>query len=173
MAVGELNKHRTGNKGPFVQVPVMSPTLIKALELLNITIDSLMAGPGFRLSLPIVLTQVNELVTATVVTTVSTVTFNHLSRSKHLFQITAEDGYVWHFSTPEGTIDPNNPTSLNTHSDFISKSRAVEFLCVPSLTEWDWFQKPAVETINGNSACPSTISHQPISPSNLCWESGC
>ena len=83
---------------------------------------------------------------------VGSISFNKLMWAKLVCKSTGEDKKIWPGPTTHRSIVPNNVPSLDAHSNFISDTRAIEFVGVPSLAEWCGLVDHEVSSIDSNLA---------------------
>jgi hypothetical protein len=97
-------------------------------------------------------------------TNVSIVCFNSFSWCKVAQKRVSEDANIRPPATLIWTIEPNNVTSRNTESHFITKSRLLELMAVEQLT---MLGNPEVCAINSRKAVIAPIIFEPILPYDL------
>ena len=101
------------------------------------------------------------------VATVAIVSNSTLISLKHVNQLHLGNFQVRELTTWKWSIQPDNPTSLNTDTNFIPDTWPLELLAKPSLVEGMRLTDPEVSTINCNLASTTIVVHQAILPSDL------
>jgi len=146
---------------------VMSKAILQATELLEETIDGLMVRSGncFHALIRIVKSIGSE--RPTIAITVGAIGKKEFIKSQCFIQTISADGKVGPVSWSIGTIDPDNPTSLNTDTNLIPETRMLELLGAPLATERSWLIDLEISSINSNQAKGSNVVLVPVFPLDL------
>jgi len=136
---------------------VMAEAVSQAMELLEETIDGLMAGSSncFHVLIRIVKSIRSE--RPTIAITAGAIRKEEFISSQSFIQTISADGKVGPVAWSIGTIDPDNPTSLNTDTNLIPETRMLELLGAPLAAERSWLIDLEISSINSNQAKGSNV----------------
>jgi len=146
---------------------VMAEAVSQTMELLEETIDGLMAGSSncFHVLIRIVKSIRSE--RPTIAITVGTIGKKEFIRSQCFIQTISADGKIGPVSWSTGTIDPDNPTSLNADANLMPETRMLELLGVPLAAERSWLIDLEISSINSNQAKGSNVVLVAVFPLDL------
>lgn len=133
-----LHKNRNGNKEWLVFVKVIPVCLLQHTEILQPTINSLVALARNCLRNLLSYCTVHIGQANTFLTTVTFVCFNFLPFRQEILQTWAENLDIWPPPTREWTMDPNNIPRLNANSNLVPQSSRFKFVGKPLLGKVCW-----------------------------------
>jgi len=87
--------------------------------------------------------------------------------SQSFIQTISADSKVGPVAWSIGTIDPNNPTSLNADTNLVPETSMLELLGVPLATERSWLVDLEIGSIDSNQAKGSNVVLVPVFPLDL------
>jgi hypothetical protein len=143
------------------------PSVLKALPLLECTIDSLMASSGLafhpfirRSSVVITRSQV-------ILSRVAAICKHPLSSIQLVNEAVTADSNIRPRPTWIWSINPYNPASLDSNANFVAHSRSIVLFRKPFGIERLWLLDLEISSINGHPAAAPIVSSLSILPIDL------
>lgn len=140
----------------------MSENPAQATKILESTVDGFMASSNYWLG-SFSSWQLN----VTRLSLVSIICFSLLSIVQFFFQVVSKDSDIRPFATGKRTIDPHNCTSLDADCNFITKTRSIILMRVPTFPEGLLLMYTEVGSVARHLAFVSNIPLEPVLPQNL------
>jgi len=128
-----------------------------AMELPEWTIDGLMAGSGNCFHVLIRIVETSWIEQPTIVIFAGAISKENFISSQSCIQAISADGKVRPVSWSTGTIDLNNPASLNADTNLTPETGTLEHLGVPLATKRSWLIDLEISPINSNQAKGSNV----------------